>query len=152
MVGFPDPRTLAALEAHRKRQDEFRAQFGPDYRARLDLIFANPDGTPLKPDSISATVSALVQAVEDPEAEGGRVASAAAHPGSHMLADGVPLAVVPHGWDIVRTDAADISVHAASTARTTKRLLNGNNTSLTTRNRPQSRGEPEDDSSMKTFG
>jgi integrase len=40
---------LAALDAHRKRQDKFREQFGSDYRADLDLIFANPDGTPLRP-------------------------------------------------------------------------------------------------------
>ena len=45
--------TLIKLEAHRQRQDEFRAQFGPDYHADLDLIFANLDGTPLKPDSVS---------------------------------------------------------------------------------------------------
>jgi hypothetical protein len=41
---------IAALEEHRKRQDEFRLQFGPEYRADLDLIFANPDGTPFKPE------------------------------------------------------------------------------------------------------
>ena len=43
---------LAALEAHRKRQDEFRQQYGTDYRADLDLVFANPDGSPLRPDSV----------------------------------------------------------------------------------------------------
>jgi integrase len=40
----------------------FRQRFGPDYRADLDLVFANPDGTPLKPDSVSASVSLLPQA------------------------------------------------------------------------------------------
>jgi hypothetical protein len=35
--------TLAAMEQHRQRQDEFRQQFGADYSAG-DLIFANPDG------------------------------------------------------------------------------------------------------------
>src|ERR1700728_2613597 len=49
------PSILAPLEAHRQRQEKFRQQFGPDYRTDLDLIFANPDGTPLKPDSISAS-------------------------------------------------------------------------------------------------
>jgi hypothetical protein len=29
-------------------------QYGQDYRRDLDLIFANPDGSPLKPDSVSA--------------------------------------------------------------------------------------------------
>lgn len=50
---------IATLQAHRRRQDEFRQQFGSDYRADLDLIFANPDGTMLKPDSVSSSVSAL---------------------------------------------------------------------------------------------
>jgi hypothetical protein len=50
---------IAALNDHRKRQDEFRSQFGTEYRADLDLIFANHDGTPFKPDSISAAVSLL---------------------------------------------------------------------------------------------
>lgn len=51
------PSALARIEEHRKRQDEFRRQFGPDYRSDLDLIFANPNGSPLKPNSVSATVS-----------------------------------------------------------------------------------------------
>jgi hypothetical protein len=39
------PSMLACLEAHRLRQNEFRRQFGPDYRSDLDLIFANPDSS-----------------------------------------------------------------------------------------------------------
>jgi integrase len=35
---------IAALEEHRKVQDEFRCQFGPEYRADLDLIFATLTG------------------------------------------------------------------------------------------------------------
>jgi len=31
----------------------------PDYRSDLDLIFANPDGSPLMPNSISSSVSLL---------------------------------------------------------------------------------------------
>jgi hypothetical protein len=50
---------IAALEMHRKQQDELRRKFSQDYRADLDLIFANPDGTMLKPDSISASVSLI---------------------------------------------------------------------------------------------
>jgi hypothetical protein len=60
--------TEPKLEAHRKGQDEFRLQSGPDYRADLDLIFANP-GSPLKPDSFGERIRP-VQAPEDPEAEG----------------------------------------------------------------------------------
>jgi len=40
-----------ALDTHCRRQQEFRQQYGRDYRTDLDLIFANPDGTLLKPDS-----------------------------------------------------------------------------------------------------
>ena len=40
---------ISALAAHRKAQAVFRHQFGPDYRADLDLVFANPDGSPLRP-------------------------------------------------------------------------------------------------------
>ncbi len=53
------PSILARLEAHRLRQDEFRQKFGPDYRSDLDLIFANADGSPLMPKSISSTVARL---------------------------------------------------------------------------------------------
>lgn len=53
------PSMIAFLDAHRLRQDKFRRQFGPDYRSDLDLIFANPDGSPLMPNSISSTVSRL---------------------------------------------------------------------------------------------
>jgi integrase len=83
---------LATIEAHRKQQDEFRHQFGPDYRADLDLIFANPDGTPLKPDSVSATVSLLFRRLKLPK--GASLHSLRHTHTSHLLADGVPLPVV----------------------------------------------------------
>jgi integrase len=38
----PPQSTIIALEAHRDRQNEFRRQFGPDYRTDLDLIFGKP--------------------------------------------------------------------------------------------------------------
>lgn len=50
------PRVVKVPEVHRKRQDEFRRQFGSDYK-EADLIFADPDGSLLKPDSVSAAVS-----------------------------------------------------------------------------------------------
>src|ERR1017187_2985824 len=53
------PSMLARLEAHRIHRSEFRRQFGSAYRRDLDLIFCNTDGTPLKPDSISGTVSRM---------------------------------------------------------------------------------------------
>jgi len=84
--------TLRALEVHRHRQDEFRRQFGPEYRADLDLIFANPDGTPLKPDSVSAAVSLLFRRLKLPK--GASLHSLRHTHTSHLLADGVPLPVV----------------------------------------------------------
>jgi integrase len=86
---------LAPLEAHRKRQDEFRRQFGPDYQAALDLIFPNPDGTPLKPDSISAAVSLLCRRLGLPK--GVSLHTLRHSHGSVLLADGVDLATVSEG-------------------------------------------------------
>jgi integrase len=83
---------IAALNEHRKRQDEFRRQFGPEYRAELDLIFANPDGSPLKPDSISATVSLLFRRLKLPK--GASLHSLRHSHTSHLLAAGVPLPAV----------------------------------------------------------
>jgi integrase len=83
---------IAALKAHRKRQDEFRGQFGPDYRADLDLIFANADGTPFKPDSISSAVSLLFRRLKLPK--GTSLHSLRHTHTSHLLASGVPLTAV----------------------------------------------------------
>jgi len=110
VVGLPTS-TLATLEEHRRRQDRFRQQFGPDYRAALDLIFANPDGTPLKPDSVSATVSVLCRRLKLPP--GVSLHTLRHTHGSHLLANGVPLPVVSArlGHSSVRV-TADIYSHA----------------------------------------
>jgi integrase len=83
---------IAALDEHRKVQDEFRRQFGPEYRADLDLIFANPDGSPFKPDSISAAVSLLFRRLKLPK--GASLHSLRHSHCSHLLASGVPLPAV----------------------------------------------------------
>jgi integrase len=83
---------IAALEEHRKVQDEFRRQYGPEYRVDLDLIFANPDGTPFKPDSISASVSLLFRRLKLPK--GASLHSLRHSHCSHLLASGVPLPAV----------------------------------------------------------
>jgi len=103
--------TLAALEAHRRRQDEFRQKFGPDYRTDLDLIFANPDGTPLKPDSVSATVSALCRRLKLPK--GASLHTMRHSHGSQLIAAGVDLATVSErlGHSNVRV-TAEIYAHA----------------------------------------
>ncbi|HLK46829.1 MAG TPA: tyrosine-type recombinase/integrase, partial [Bryobacteraceae bacterium] len=90
-VRFPES-TLAVLQKHHERQDEFRRKFADDYRADLDLIFANPDGSPLKPDSVSSAVSALFRRLKLPK--GASLHSLRHTHTSHLLADGVPLPVV----------------------------------------------------------
>lgn len=79
-------------DAHRRRQDEFRRQYGSDYRADLDLIFANPDGTLLKPASVSAAVSLLFRRLKLPK--GTSLHSLRHAHTSHLLASGVPLPAV----------------------------------------------------------
>jgi integrase len=102
---------LAALDAHRRRQNEFREQFGPDYRADLDLIFANPDGTPLRPNSVSSVVSLLFRRLGLPK--GASLHSLRHSHGSHLVADGVPLPVVSErlGHSSIRT-TAEVCAHA----------------------------------------
>jgi integrase len=102
---------LTALEEHRKRQNEFRQQFGSEYRADLDLIFANPDGTPLRPNSVSSVVSLLFRRLGLPK--GASLHSLRHSHGSHLLADGVPLPVVSErlGHSSMRT-TADVYAHA----------------------------------------
>jgi len=105
------PSTVACLDAHRVRQDEFRRQFGPDYRSDLDSIFANPDGSPLMPHSISATVSRLCRRLGLPK--GASLHVLRHSHASLLLADGVDLATVSArlGHSSVRT-TADIYSHA----------------------------------------
>jgi integrase len=105
-----DEDTLAALESHRKRQDAFREQFGPNYAADLDLIFANPDGTPFKPDSISATVSRICRRLKLPK--GANLHALRHTHASSLLSEGVPLPVVSArlGHSSMRT-TSDIYAH-----------------------------------------
>ena len=82
-------RTLDAIEAHRKRQQEYRAHFGSAYRADLDLVFATPEGDPFKPDSVSSSVSAICRRLKLPS---GVSLHALRHShGSQLLAGGVPI-------------------------------------------------------------
>jgi integrase len=83
---------IAALDAHRRCPDEYRRQFGPDYRTDLDLIFSNPGGSPLKLDSIPAAVSLLFRRLNPPK--GTSLHSLRHTHTSHLLASGVPLTAV----------------------------------------------------------
>jgi integrase len=110
VVAIP-PSILGPLEEHRRQQDRFREQFGPGYRSDLDLIFANPDGSPLKPDSISASVSLLFRKLK--LARGTSLHSLRHTHASELLDAGVPLPVVSArlGHSSIRV-TADTYAHA----------------------------------------
>lgn len=93
MLGIPAD-VQEELEDHRNRQNEFRQQFGPDYQTALDLIFANPDGSPLKPNSVSATISLLCRRLGIEKPKGSALHLLRHTMASHMLAGGVPLPAV----------------------------------------------------------
>ena len=103
-VSLPESATTA-LEVHRKLQDEFRAKYGPDYRADLDLVFCNPDGSMLKPDSVSAAVSLLFRRLKIPKPKGSALHLLRHSHTSVLLAAGVPLPAVSArlGHSSVRT-------------------------------------------------
>ncbi len=109
-VYIPDS-VLAHLDAHRKRQDEFRRKLGQGYRTDLDLIFANPDGSLLKPNSVSSSVSLLCRRLGLPK--GASLHTLRHTHGSFLLADGVDLVTVSErlGHSSVRV-TADIYAHA----------------------------------------
>src|SRR5262249_8232059 len=103
--------TLQALDLHQRRQHEYRLRSGPDYRTDLDLIFADIDGTSLKPNSVSASVSALCRRLKLPK--GVSLHTLRHTHGSHLLATGTPLPAVSErlGHSSVRV-TADIYSHA----------------------------------------
>jgi site-specific recombinase XerD len=85
---------MTTLDEHRVQQDVHRRKYGPDYRADLDLVFANPDGTPLKPNSISSTISLMFRRLGIPKPKGNALHLLRHTMTSQMLAAGVPVAVV----------------------------------------------------------
>lgn len=104
------PSAIKALNAHRLRQDEFRSQFGTDY-AEGDLIFANPDGTPVRPDSVSSAVSALCKRLKMPK--GVSLHTLRHTHGSHLLLAGLEITAVSErlGHSSVRV-TQEIYAHA----------------------------------------
>jgi integrase len=73
----------------------------------LDVIFANPDGTPLKPDSISASVSALFKRLKIRKPRGATLHLLRHTLASQMRDEGVPLPIVSQrlGHASIRTTA-----------------------------------------------
>jgi integrase len=66
VVSLPES-TIEFLEARHAEQMVFREQFGAAYRTDLDLIVCDPDGSALRPDSISSSVSALMKRLKMPK-------------------------------------------------------------------------------------
>ena len=59
---LPLPAVLVeGLKEHQTRQNEYRQQFGPDYRADLNLVFATPEGNYLKPDTVTSAACLLAR-------------------------------------------------------------------------------------------
>ena len=82
------PSTLKALRSHRRSQEKFRQHFGEAYQG--DFIFCNPDGSPLKPDTVSSAVSLLCRKLGLPK--GVSLHTLRHSHGSHLGAAGVPIA------------------------------------------------------------
>jgi integrase len=126
ILDFKEPKTAAGFryvtipesavlvfEARREQQRILRDQFGPDYRAEFDLIFCEPDGSPLKPDSISASVSRLFKKLKLPK--GVSLHSMRHSHGSHLLAAGMEITAVSKrlGHSNVRV-TMEVYAHALS--------------------------------------
>ena len=60
------PSILAVLRRVRAKQDEFKKLFGPDYRDQ-GLVFSKPDGSPMRPDSLSVMVMNTRRRLKMPE-------------------------------------------------------------------------------------
>ncbi len=50
-----DPATVAVLRTQKRRQAEHRLALGAGWSNKHDLVFAQPDGTPLDPESVAKT-------------------------------------------------------------------------------------------------
>ncbi len=50
---------VEVLQDHLRAQQEFRNAYGDNYRTDLDLVFANPQGDYLKPNTVSPAVCEL---------------------------------------------------------------------------------------------
>ena len=101
---------VEVLKFHRKQQDRNRLLFGGDYRTDVDLVFCDPSGEYLKPDSITA--QACLAARKAGFKSVGIHTLRHSH-GSELLSKGVPLPTVSKrlGHSSVHT-TAKIYAHA----------------------------------------
>jgi len=83
---------LEILAGIRQKQDVYRLEYGADYRTDLDLIFCETNGEPLRPDSISSSVSALRKRLGLPK--GANLHALRHSHGSQLLAAGVDIPTV----------------------------------------------------------
>lgn len=84
--------TVKRLNDHRKKQAENKAHFGESYRHDLDLIICGFDGEPLKPDSISGTISNICRKLKLPK--GTSLHTLRHTHGSQLLAGGMEITAV----------------------------------------------------------
>jgi integrase len=82
---------VTMVQCHRAAQEKNRRLFGPDYRKDLDLVFCDPQGAYLKPDSITAKISLLAKKAGLPHVSIHTLRHSHA---SELLSDGVPLPAV----------------------------------------------------------
>jgi integrase len=90
MVTLPHD-AIKALERIKAQQDERRRMFGADYRGDLDLVFCHPDGSYIRPDTVTKAVRRLAKKAGF---SGVSLNTLRHSHGSQMLSAGVPLPVV----------------------------------------------------------
>ena len=85
------PTAVEVLQDHRRAQQEFRNAYAGDYRTDLDLVFANPQGYYLKPNTVSPAVCEFAAKCG---LKGISLHSLRHTHGSQLLSAGVPLVTV----------------------------------------------------------
>ena len=83
--------TVELLRFHREAQQQNRRLFGDDYRADLDLVFCDPAGSYLKPDSVTAKACLIARKAGFSNVG---IHSLRHSHGSELLSKGVPLPTV----------------------------------------------------------
>jgi integrase len=119
-------------------QESSRQQFCSAYKGDLDLIFANPDGTLLKADSISSAVSLLFRELKIPKPKGAALHLFRHSHGSHLLAAGMELPAVSERLATVQSWSQQPSISPTSQGGIKRRPLGGINFSGYTTSRGQS--------------